>query len=560
MAWYRPMTRLRTHEVTNQPPPLEDYSLFETDPVLQGWVAGVGDEAVAERLRAYGGLLGSAEILEAGDLANRHAPELIRYDRYGQRVDEVRFHPAYHRLMELGISHEQHAAAWTWERHGHFLHAALEYLMHQVEAGVCCPLSMTYAGVPTLKQNPALAAHWLPKILSRAYDPRCRPVEDKRGATIGMAMTEKQGGSDVRANATKAEPLAPDRPEGVHGLGPEYRLTGHKWFCSAPMSDGFLTLAHAPGGITCFFVPRWTPEGERNGFFVERLKDKLGNRANASSEIEYDGALAFRVGEEGRGVKTIIQMVHHTRLDTMVGAASLMRRALVEAVHHARHRRAFQKTLIDHALMQNVLADLTLEWEAATHTALHVARAFDAAHESEAAALFARLAVALSKYWLNKRVVGVVYECLEVLGGGGYVEEAPLARLYREAPLNGIWEGSGNVIALDILRVLVKEPQAYDVFFAEVEEVARGEPALAEQLERIKARVRGRAITEWDARHAAEEMALLLQAVLMRRHAGGAAADAFIATRLGGRRGHAYGTLPPGTDARAILARLWPDA
>ncbi len=557
MAYHRPRSRLRTHEVTNQPPPLEDYSLFETDPVLKGWVAAVEDEALAQRLAAYGEALGRAETLEAGDLANRHAPELVRYDRYGQRVDEVRFHPAYHQLMSLGIQHEQHAAAWTWKRHGHFLHAALEYLMHQVEAGVCCPLSMTYAGVPTLKENPALAAHWLPKILSRSYDPRCRPLADKTGATIGMAMTEKQGGSDVRANATKAEPLAPGKPEGVHGLGPEYRLTGHKWFCSAPMSDGFFTLAYAPGGLTCFFVPRWTPEGERNGFFVERLKDKLGNRANASSEIEYDQAFALRIGEEGRGVKTIIQMVHHTRLDTMVGAASLMRRALVEAAHHARHRRAFQKTLIDHPLMQNVLADLALEWEAATHTALHVARAFDAAHESREAALFARLAVALSKYWLNKRVVGVVYECLEALGGAGYVEEAPLARIYREAPLNGIWEGSGNVIALDILRVLVKEPEAYDVFFAEVEETTAGEPTLAAQLERIKARVRQRAITEWDARLMAEEMALLLQAVLMRRHARSEAADAFIATRLAGRWGHAYGTLPPGTDARAILARLW---
>ncbi|RMF13181.1 MAG: DNA alkylation response protein [Alphaproteobacteria bacterium] len=562
MSYYRPLRQLATHEVTNQPPPLEDYDLHASDPVFAAALAREsGDDAgTIARVQEYGRLLGQAEWLEAGDLANRHAPELIRYDRYGERVDEARFHPSYHRLMGLGIEHEQHAIAWNRPEHGHVAHAALEFLMHQVEAGVCCPLSMTYAGIPALRHNPALAKEWEPRLRSREYDPRCRPAEDKRGATLGMAMTEKQGGSDVRANSTKAKPLSPGDETGAHGLGPEYELVGHKWFCSAPMSDAFLTLAWAPGGLTCFFVPRWKPDGSRNALFVERLKDKLGNRSNASSEIEYHGAWAVRVGEEGRGVPTIIEMVHHTRLDTTIGAASLMRRALVEALHHARHRRAFQKRLVDQALMRNVLADMAIESEAATVLAFRVARAFDESATSEEARAFSRLAVALAKYWLNKRVVGLVYEALECHGGVGYVEEAPMARLYREAPLNGIWEGSGNVIALDALRTFAKAPDALDAWLAEIEPVVAGDRRLAPLLATVKDEIASGRVHESVARRLVERMALLLQASLLVRHSPPAVTDAFIASRLAGEWGHAYGTLPDGLDLEAILARAFPES
>jgi len=550
MRSYRPLAELPTHEVTNQPTPLADIDLFESDRALAEAVAREGSPESVDRARAYGALLGREEVLELGETANRHPPELTAFDRYGHRIDEVAFHPAYHRLMEIGIGHRQPSVAWSGERCGHVSHAVLEFLMHEVEPGVCCPMSMTYAGIPALRHNPELAAEWEPKLLSDAYDPALKPMEQKAGCTMGMAMTEKQGGSDVRSNATRARPLG----------GEIYELTGHKWFCSAPMSDAFLTLAYVEDRLTCFFVPRITPEGARNRIYVQRLKDKLGNRANASSEIEYDRAWARRVGEEGRGVATIIEMVHHTRLDTTLGAASLMRRALAEAIHHAEHRIAFQKRLIEQPLMRNLLGDLALESEAATTLAFRVARAFDDSGESEEARAFARLAVALSKYWLNKRVVEVVFEALEVHGGIGYVEEAPMARLYREAPLNSIWEGSGNVIALDILRTLSKAPAALEAFRRELGEAKGAESRLDRAIAALEARIGTAAGREAQARRLAEEMATTLQAALLVRHAPGPVADAFIASRFRDEPGRAFGTMPDGLDLDAVIERASPAA
>lgn len=552
MPAFKPISALATHSVTNQPPPLVDYDLFGSDRALAEAVEREGSAESVRRAAAYGLTLGSAEMLEAGDAANRYPPELTSFDRYGQRIDEVSFHPSYHQLMALGIGHRQNSVAWLDEPGGHVSHAALEYLMHQVEAGVCCPLSMTYAGIPALAHNPALSAEWRDKLLSDRYDPACRPIADKSGATMGMAMTEKQGGSDVRANATRAM---------RSGEGEDsYRLSGHKWFCSAPMSDAFLTLAYTDAGLTCFFAPRWTPDGERNAIQVMRLKDKLGNKANASSEIEYHDAWARRVGEEGRGVQTIIEMVHHTRLDTTVGAASLMRRALAEAIHHAENRRAFQKTLVDQPAMAALLADLAIESEAATLLAFRIARAFDDSAESEEARDFSRLAVAIAKYWLNKRVVPFCFEAMEVHGGVGYVEEAPMARIYREAPLNSIWEGSGNVIALDVLRTIARAPRALHAYRREVSLTSGSDRRFDAALARLEARMKDvAAMTEAGARRLSEDMALVLQASLMIRHAPPFMSEAFLAARLGDDQAFAFGALPPGLNLAAIIGRASPD-
>lgn len=553
MASRSPLTDLPTHVVANQPPPLEDINLFTLDAALAEGLQREGAGWATDQVRAFGAAVGSAAMLKAGDRANRNPPQLHAFDRYGQRIDEVEFHPAYHELMWLGLEAGIHSIAWRAGRPGgHVAHAALEYLLVQCEAGVCCPITMTYAAVPALRRQPDLAATWLPKILADRYDPRMVPMAEKAGLTIGMAMTEKQGGSDVRANTTRALSI---------GSG-EYLLTGHKWFCSAPMCDAFLTLAQTPGGLTCFLVPRWRPDGARNRFFIQRLKDKLGNRANASAEIEYQDTFAWRVGDEGRGVNTIIEMVHHTRLDTCLAAAGLMRQAFVQAAHHARHRHVFGKPLISQPLMRNVLADLALESEAALLLTLRIARAYDEAMgEGEGAADaagFARVAVAVGKYWVNKRTPNAVYEALECLGGGGYVEESMLPRLYREAPLNSIWEGSGNVICLDVLRALTREPRAAELLLAELAPAAAAEPRIAAAVQRIKQLLQRPEQLETQARHLVEALALALQSALMLAHAPAAVATAFIGARLGGEGGFAYGTLPAGTDCGAILARAWP--
>ena len=462
----------------------------------------------------------------------------------GRRVDEVRFHPAYHAMMQRGFAGGYSALPWTSAQPGgHAAHAAMVYLLTQVEPGVCCPMTMTYAAVPALDVDPALAAKWRPGLLSATYDGRSLPAAQKSGLTIGMAMTEKQGGSDLRANTTRAEP---------DGSG--YRLFGHKWFCSAPMCDAFLTLAQLPEGLTCFLVPRWTPDGERNPIHLMRLKDKLGNRANASSEIEYHGAWAERLGEPGRGIATILEMVHHTRLDTALAPAGLMRRALSEAAWWTRGRLAFGKRLIDQPMMTAVLADLALDWMGALSAGMRVAQAFDHASDPGEHS-FARLAMALAKYWSNKRCGPVVLEAMECLGGGGFVEESPLPLLYREAPLNAIWEGSGNIICLDVLRTLQRTPEALDLLYQDLALAQGGNRQFDLAVTAAKDRYAG-GVSEADARRFVETMALLLQASLLIRQASPLVSETFVASRLGGDWGRTSGTLPKGTDAAALAAMI----
>ena len=539
-----------THDVTNQPPPLAGYDVAARDIALLDGVRREGAAWDEDDLHALGIVAGSEEAIAWGFEANRFAPELRTHDRFGNRIDEVTYHPSWHRLMEVAVSHGLHGAPWREPRDGaHVARYARFYVWSQVEAGHGCPISMTYASVPVLRRRPDLAALFEPALTSTEYEPGLRPLREKRGALCGMAMTEKQGGSDVRANTTRAEPFD----------GDTYALTGHKWFCSAPMSDAFLVLAQAPEGLTCFFLPRVLPDGTRNAFRIQRLKDKLGNRSNASSEVELDEALALRIGDEGRGVATIIEMVNHTRLDCIAGSASLMRQAFAQAAHHARHRRAFGAHLVDQPLMRNVLADLALESEAATALMLRLARAVDRAAHDPAEAAFARLGIALGKYWVCKRAPAHAAEALECLGGNGYVEESIMPRLYREAPLNSIWEGSGNVNALDLLRALAKQPASLDAYAAEVA-LAGGADA---RLDRAAAEVRDAlraepAALEAGARRVVERMAIVLQASLLVRHAPPAVSDAFCATRLGGEGGIAFGTLPARTNTRAIVDRAWP--
>lgn len=549
MASYNPIRDLGTHEVTNQPPPLEDYNLFTSDAALNEALTREGAGWAKAGVTEFGAVLGQAETIRQGEQANRFKPELRVFDRFGQRIDEVEFHPAYHHMMDLCMRHRMPTIAWTAQQQGgHVVHTAMEYMAFQIEPGVCCPLTMTYAAVPALRAEPALAAEWEPLILSGIYDPASRPAGDKAGVTIGMAMTEKQGGSDVRANTTRAV---------ATGGNGEYSLTGHKWFCSAPMSDAFLTLAYADGGLTCFLVPRWRPDGSRNSIRIQRLKDKLGNHANASSEIEYAETWARRIGDEGHGVRTIIEMVHHTRLDTTLAAAGLMRQALIQAVHHTRHRTAFQRRLVDQPLMRNVLADLAVESEAATTLTMRVARSYDEGANDPSARAFARLAVAVAKYWINKRTPNHIFECMESLGGAGYVEESPLPRLYREGPLNSIWEGSGNVICLDVLRTMQREPEALEALLQELQLAAGADRRYDAELKVMGDKLRRTDDMEHRARRIVEHLALMLQAGLLLRYAPHAVADAFIASRLVLDSGHAFGTLPSGIDTAAIVDRAW---
>ncbi|MDP3961768.1 MAG: acyl-CoA dehydrogenase family protein, partial [Pseudorhodobacter sp.] len=521
-----PRSESATHDVTNQPGPPPARDPWADDPVLRGWMRQFGG-ADADAA-ALGAALARDDLAAGAKAARHHPPELHAFDRAGRRIDSVAFHPGYHALMAAAQGAGYAALASEGVPGGHLGHAAIVYMLSQVEPGVCCPLTMTYAAVPALAADPALEAIWRPRLTARSYDPAPRPITEKASATLGMAMTEKQGGSDLRTNSTRAE-----------AAGDGYRLNGHKWFCSAPMSDGFLTLAQAPAGLTCFLVPRWLPEGA-NAIHLMRLKDKLGNRANASAEIEYHGAVAHRLGDEGQGVRTIIEMVHHTRLDTAIAPAGLMRAALTEALWWVQHRTAFQRRLIDQPLMRAVLADLALDWEAALALGLRVAQAFgDPGPEGRA---FARIAVALAKFIGNKRCPWVLAEAMEVLGGSGYVEEAPLAMLYREAPLNGIWEGSGNVICLDILRTLAREPLAAAALAAELDAArgadARYDAALAEH------RTRWPGLPpEAEARWFAERLAALLAASVLIRHAPAAVADGYVATRIAGARGQVAGAV-----------------
>ena len=536
---------MNTHEVTNQPPQLSGYDVYAADAPLTEGVSRHHGGWAHDRLTTLGALAGSEQAQEWGRLANENTPRLRTHDRFGHRIDEVEFHPSYHELMRTAVGERLHALPWAEPKPGaHVVRAAGFYLWSQVEAGHGCPISMTYASVPALRVEPAVAEEWVPRLTSASYDEVLRPPADKAGCILGMGMTEKQGGSDVRANTTTATPLA---DEGA------YALTGHKWFCSAPMSDGFLVLAQAPGGLTCFLLPRMLADGTRNVFRIQRLKDKLGNRSNASSEIELSGTWARRVGDEGRGVRTIIEMVNLTRLDCVIGSSALMRQALAQASHHARHRKAFGDYLVDKPLMQNVLADLAIESEAATATMLRLAAAVDDGEDT-----FKRLALAVSKYWVCKRAPVMVGEALECLGGNGYTEEWPLARLYREAPVNSIWEGSGNVNALDVLRAMARSPESVEAFFAEVD-LANGADA---RLDSAVAELR-RSLADLDemelrARALVERLALVLQGSLLVRHAPAVVADAFCTSRLGGDWGHAFGTLPRDVEVRAVVERAAP--
>ncbi|WKK24753.1 isovaleryl-CoA dehydrogenase [Streptomyces olivoreticuli] len=538
-----------THEVFNQAPPLTGFTTADDPALLEALRRDGGGWGEAE-VRAVGARAGSEEVQERARLAEAYPPVLRTHDRYGRRVDEVEFHPAWHQLMAEAVASGQHAAPWAEPRAGaHLVRAAKFYVWAQAEAGHGCPVSMTYAAVPALRAQPDLAAAYEPLLASRAYDYGLRPPLGKRGLIAGMSMTEKQGGSDVRANTTTAVPA---------GDG-SYVVTGHKWFTSAPMSDVFLMLAQAPEGLTCFLLPRVLPDGTRNAMRLQRLKDKLGNRSNASAEIEYEGAVAWPVGEPGRGVRTIVEMVNMTRLDCVIGSAAGMRAGLRQALHHTAHRRAFGAELIDQPLMRNVLADLAVESEAATVLAMRLAAALDRSEAGDAAeAALRRLALAAGKYWVCKRGSAHAAEALECLGGNGYVEESGMPRLYREAPLLSIWEGSGNVGALDVLRALTREPAVLDAYFAEVGAAAGADARLDAAVGRLRELLGSLSDphrAQLLARRLAEQLTLVLQGSLLVRHGTPAVADAFCASRLGGDWGHAFGTLPTGADLGPILDR-----
>jgi putative acyl-CoA dehydrogenase len=535
-----------THDVQNQPRPLENYNLYGGDLALTEGVARRGAGWAANDLADFGAASGTAEMLELGHLANKFAPEFDSHDRFGHRVDLVRFHPSYHQLMSRAIGHGLHSSPWSEPKPGaHVARAACFYMQSQVEPGHGCPITMTFASVAALRRQPDLAKTWLPKITARSYDPRNIRAEEKSGLTVGMAMTEKQGGSDVRANKTRAIPQADG----------SYELVGHKYFVSAPMCDLFLVLAQAPGGLTCFLLPRWRPDGVKNPLQIQRLKNKMGNRSNASSETELRGALAWRVGEEGRGVPTILEMVALTRFDCMIGSSAGMRMAAAQALFHCGQRSAFGKRLIDQPLMQNVLADLTLESEASLALTLRLAHALDRPDDPHEAALL-RLATAIGKYWICKRTPNHAYEAMECIGGSGVMEDGPMPRLFRESPVNAIWEGSGNVQCLDVLRALGKSREVLAALFAELAAAQGANAVLDRHVEALKKDLADPADAEFRARDLVDRLAVALQASLLVKDAPAFVADPFIASRLAGQ--HHYGALPRGADCRAIIERGMP--
>ncbi len=534
-----------THVVTNQVPALENYNPASS-PVLAEALTREGGQWWLDEVIELGAISGGAQAQRWGELADRNRPILRTHDRYGHRIDEVEYDPAYHELMRVAIGHGLHAAPWVDDRPGAHVVRAAKNSVWTVEPGHMCPISMTYAVVPALRANPELAATYEPLLASREYDPHLKVPTTKVGLTAGMSMTEKQGGSDVRAGTTQA----------TRNADGSYSLTGHKWFTSAPMCDVFLVLAQAAGGLSCFFLPRVLPDGSCNRMLLQRLKDKLGNHANASAEVEYDGALGWLVGEEGRGVATIIEMVNLTRLDCALGSATSMRNGLTRAIHHAQHRKAFGAYLIDQPLMRNVLADLAIEAEAATMVAMRMAGATDnAAGGDQPETLLRRVGLAATKYWVCKQAPGHAAEAMECLGGNGYIEDFGMPRLYREAPLMGIWEGSGNVSALDTLRAMATRPESIEVLFTELAKSAGQDPRLDAHVERIRAQLADLETIQYRARRIAEAICLALQGSLLVRHGHPAVAEAFLATRLGGQRGGAYGTMPTGLDLAPILER-----
>lgn len=543
----------QTHEVTNVSCELAGYNMYTQDAALQEAVQREGAAWAQADLSRFGQLTGSADYLELGALANRYPPELDTHDRFGHRVDLVRFHPAYHTLMKTAIEEGIHASPWTAPQPGaHVARAAKSYLQAQVEAGHGCPITMTFAAVPSLLTTPALASQWVPKITAPIYDPRNVPDAAKQGLTIGMAMTEKQGGSDVRANTTRAYPV------GASGPGEAYELVGHKFFVSAPMCDAFLVLAQAPGGLSCFLLPRWRPDGSKNPLQVLRLKRKMGNVSNASSETELRGALAWMVGEEGRGVRTIIEMVSMTRFDCMIGSSAGQRMAVSQALHHCALRSAFGNVLNQQPLMQNVLADLVLESEGSLALTMRMARAMDQRATDPHEDQLARLMTAVGKYWICKRTPQHAYEAMECIGGSGVMEDSPFPRLFRESPVNAIWEGSGNVQCLDVLRAMQKTPDVVQAFFGEVVQARGGHAQLDRYVADLQRAFTDLADLEYRARDLVGRMALAVQATLLVQHAPSVVADAFCASRLSGDSHHHYGTLPRGVDCAALIARATP--
>ncbi|MHB8510650.1 MAG: isovaleryl-CoA dehydrogenase [Actinomycetota bacterium] len=536
-----------THEVFNQSAPLQDYNVFTSDRALVEALTREGAGWAHDRVAEVGKKAGTPEALEQGRLANVNPPILRTHDRFGNRIDQVEFHPAWHWLLEQSVGFGIHALPWREPKAGAHVARAAMMMAWQTDAGHGCPISMTYSAIPALRKQPELAAQWEPRFMSLQYDGRFAASTEKTGALCGMAMTEKQGGSDVRANTTRAVPLG----------NSEFEITGHKWFCSAPMCDAFLVLAQAPAGLSCFLLPRFRPDGSVNAFHIQRLKDKLGNRSNASSEVEFDHAWATLIGEEGRGVPTIIEMVNHTRLDCVLGSTAEMRSGFVQAFNHTSQRSAFGKVLVEQPLMRAVLADLAIESEAATVTAMRLARAYDA-HDDETESLFKRIATAVSKYWICKRAPMHAVESLECFGGNGYVEDSGMPRLFRESPLNSIWEGSGNVICLDVLRALAKSPGSLDAFFAEVGLAEGSDIRFDTFVKELHEELAQPQDVEPRARRIVERMALALQGSLLLRNAPPAIADAFCASRLAGDWGRAFGTLPSGADVSAILGRAAP--
>ena len=558
-----------THEVTNQVPPLEHYNLYESDPTLKAAVEREGAAWHAQELTRDGAALGTADVIALAGAANRHVPELFTFSPRGERIDTLEFHPSWDRLLTLLRQEGLHALPFDTPRSGAMAARCAGYFLHaQLESGSLCPLTMTFASIPVLRHEQTLFAQLAKKLYAREHDPSDAPIEHKRSMMVGMGMTEKQGGSDVRMNQTRASALGT-----ATGRGGEYRLVGHKWFFSAPQCDAHLVLARtsADAPISCFYVPRYAPDGTRNTIRVQRLKDKLGNRSNASSEVEFVDAYGIMIGDEGRGVPTIIEMANYTRLDCVIGSAALMRAALVQAIHHARHRIAFSRKLAEQPLMRNVLADLSLESEAATVLFMRLARAFDAhltaertgTAEDDIERAWRRIVTPAAKFWICKRALEFTGEAMEVWGGNGYVEEGPMARFYREAPVNSIWEGSGNIMCLDVMRALERDPQSAQALLAQWHADARGTPALVAALHRLQASLAAPpGAREAGARAFVQQWVLCAQAVLLLRAAPDAHAQAFIATRLanadaGLACGRVYGTLPATFDHGAIVARAF---
>lgn len=541
-----------THEVSNQVPVLQDINLYTGDLALReglGKMLGPGRHADLARL---GASLGSAEVFELADAANRHPPELHAFNCNGNRIDRVEFHPAWHALLALLRREGMQARAWLQPEPGAHLARAAGYFLHaQVESGSLCPITMTFASVPVLQKEPALFGQIAGKLACAGHDPRDLPLEQKSAILVGMGMTEKQGGSDVRSNSSIARPVA------AQGRGQPHLITGHKWFFSAPMCDAHLVLARTTQGLSCFWVPRWRPDGSKNAVLVQQLKDKLGNRSNSSSEVEFQDAWGLMVGDEGRGIPTIIEMANSTRVDCVIGSAGLMRHALVQAIHHARHRSAFGKPLVRQALMRNVLCDLALESEAATHLMLRLAASLDRPDDPLERA-WRRVLTPAAKFWICKRAIEFTGECMEVRGGNGYVETGPMARMYREAPVNSIWEGSGNVMCLDVLRAIEREPEGFTMLLESLADGTRQQPQMAGLLSRVKQALDSGHALESSARRFAQDLVLLVQCSLMMQHAPATIADAFIASRTDAANGRVYGTMPAGHDEESILERAWP--